>query len=86
MAAENPTQEQSPRRDAARPANSRPIRWALIALAIAVFFGVVLAVMGPFVLFAIDVIWIKYFSAPAIQVEAIDLKAEQEKQQDKVQW
>jgi hypothetical protein len=86
MEAENPTQQQLPRRDAARPTISRSIRWALMALAITVFLGVVLAVMSPFALFAIDVIWIEYFSLPAIQVEMIDLEAEQEKQQEKAQW
>jgi preprotein translocase SecE subunit len=37
-------------------------------------------------LFVVDVIWIKVLSAPGIQVLIVDLKQEQEKQQQKAQW
>jgi preprotein translocase SecE subunit len=37
-------------------------------------------------LFVVDVIWIKVLSMPGIQVLLVDIKGEQEKQQQKAQW
>ncbi len=37
-------------------------------------------------LFAVDIVWIKVLSAPGIQVLIVDLRQEQQKQQEKAQW
>src|SRR4029077_21178888 len=37
-------------------------------------------------LFVVDIIWIKVLSAPGIQVLIVDLRQEQQKQQEKAQW
>ena len=37
-------------------------------------------------LFVMDIIWIKVLSNPFVQVLQVDLKAEQQKQQEKSQW